>query len=198
MIVSTAIAVLPVCRSPRISSRWPRPIGIRVSMTLSPVSSGTVTGRRSIISAELRSTGRRSWVGNGPSSSRGRPVGSTTRPISSAPTGTSRTAPLRCTSSPERRCRYSPSSTVPISFSSTVNASPGVPPGKNSTSSLPTPGSPVTRAIPLPREATCPISWLFRPGMTASMPRSRAAKVSSSARSRAFSVACMSLPRNCG
>src|SRR5665648_1063863 len=30
MIVSTAIAVLPVCRSPMISWRWPRPIGIIV------------------------------------------------------------------------------------------------------------------------------------------------------------------------
>ena len=28
MIVSIAIAVLPVWRSPMISSRWPRPIGI--------------------------------------------------------------------------------------------------------------------------------------------------------------------------
>ena len=35
MIVSIAIAVLPVPRSPMISSRWPRPIGIMASMALS-------------------------------------------------------------------------------------------------------------------------------------------------------------------
>jgi hypothetical protein len=37
MIVSIATAVLPVCRSPMMSSRWPRPIGIRASMALMPV-----------------------------------------------------------------------------------------------------------------------------------------------------------------
>ena len=36
MIVSIAIAVLPVWRSPMISSRWPRPIGIRASIALMP------------------------------------------------------------------------------------------------------------------------------------------------------------------
>jgi hypothetical protein len=37
MIVSSAMAVLPVERSPMISSRWPRPIGIMASMALMPV-----------------------------------------------------------------------------------------------------------------------------------------------------------------
>jgi hypothetical protein len=37
MIVSSAIAVLPVCRSPMINSRWPRPIGIIPSTALIPV-----------------------------------------------------------------------------------------------------------------------------------------------------------------
>jgi hypothetical protein len=40
MIVSMAIAVLPVWRSPMISSRWPRPIGIMASIALMPVCSG--------------------------------------------------------------------------------------------------------------------------------------------------------------
>ena len=35
--VSMAMAVLPVCRSPIMSSRWPRPIGIRLSTALRPV-----------------------------------------------------------------------------------------------------------------------------------------------------------------
>jgi hypothetical protein len=40
MIVSMAMAVLPVWRSPMISSRWPRPIGIRASIALMPVWAG--------------------------------------------------------------------------------------------------------------------------------------------------------------
>ena len=46
MIVSIAIAVLPVCRSPMISWRWPRPIGVMASIALMPVCSGSFTGWR--------------------------------------------------------------------------------------------------------------------------------------------------------
>ena len=42
MIVSIAIAVLPVWRSPMISSRWPRPIGIIPSIDIRPVCTGSV------------------------------------------------------------------------------------------------------------------------------------------------------------
>ena len=38
--------VLPVLRSPMISSRWPRPIGVIASMALIPVCSGSCTGWR--------------------------------------------------------------------------------------------------------------------------------------------------------
>ena len=41
MIVSIAIAVLPVWRSPMISSRWPRPIGIIPSIAFRPVCTGS-------------------------------------------------------------------------------------------------------------------------------------------------------------
>ena len=37
------MAVLPVCRSPMISSRWPRPIGVIASIALIPVCSGSLT-----------------------------------------------------------------------------------------------------------------------------------------------------------
>src|SRR6201999_3696180 len=47
MIVSIAIAVLPVWRSPMISSRWPRPIGIIPSIAIRPVCTGSSTGWRS-------------------------------------------------------------------------------------------------------------------------------------------------------
>ena len=38
---SMAIALLPICRSPIINSRWPRPIGIIASMTRMPVYRGS-------------------------------------------------------------------------------------------------------------------------------------------------------------
>ena len=50
--------VLPVWRSPMISSRWPRPIGIIESMALMPVCSGSLTGWRSTTPGALNSTGR--------------------------------------------------------------------------------------------------------------------------------------------
>ena len=53
MIVSTAMAVLPVWRSPMMSSRWPRPIGIIESMALMPVCSGSFTGWRSTMPGRL-------------------------------------------------------------------------------------------------------------------------------------------------
>ena len=43
-IASMATAVLPVWRSPMISSRWPRPIGTIASIAFSPVCSGSFTG----------------------------------------------------------------------------------------------------------------------------------------------------------
>src|SRR5579875_3648044 len=45
-IVSIRIAVLPVERSPMISSRWPRPTFVIASMALIPVWSGSLTGWR--------------------------------------------------------------------------------------------------------------------------------------------------------
>src|SRR5215217_1009952 len=47
-IVSMAIAVLPVERSPMISSRWPRPTLVIESIALIPVCSGSFTGWRAI------------------------------------------------------------------------------------------------------------------------------------------------------
>ena len=59
MIVSIAIAVLPVWRSPMISSRWPRPIGIIASIALMPVCSGSFTGWRWTTPGALNSAGPR-------------------------------------------------------------------------------------------------------------------------------------------
>ncbi len=43
-----AIAVLPVCRSPIINSRCPRPIGTMASMDFNPVCKGWLTDCRQI------------------------------------------------------------------------------------------------------------------------------------------------------
>ena len=48
-----ATAVLPVWRSPMISSRWPRPIGIRVSMAFRPVCTGSCTDLRGMMPGRL-------------------------------------------------------------------------------------------------------------------------------------------------
>ena len=89
MIVSSAIAVLPVWRSPMISSRWPRPIGIIASIALMPVCIGSLTGlavddaRRDPLDRVERPSSRSAPCRR----SAGR-AGSTTRPMSASPTGT--------------------------------------------------------------------------------------------------------------
>ena len=57
MIVSMQIVVLPVERSPMISSRWPRPIGIIASMAMMPVCTGWLIGRRRMMPGAIFSTG---------------------------------------------------------------------------------------------------------------------------------------------
>ena len=95
--VSTAIAVLPVPRSPMISSRWPRPIGIIASIALMPVWSGSFTGWRTMMPGATISTGRLMLVLISPRPSTGRPSASTTRPSIAGPTGTSSRRPVRRT-----------------------------------------------------------------------------------------------------
>ena len=73
MIVSIATAVLPVWRSPMISSRWPRPIGIIESIALMPVCSGSFTGWRATMPGALSSMRRVSVVSIGPLPSIGWP-----------------------------------------------------------------------------------------------------------------------------
>ena len=135
MIVSMAMAVLPVWRSPMISSRWPRPIGISASIALMPVWTGVSTDWRTMTPGAIRSTGRVFVVAMGPLSSSGRPSGSTTRPRSAWPTGTSTTRPVVLTVSPSLMCVASPRMTAPTVSSSRLSAMPMTPPG-NSSSSL--------------------------------------------------------------
>ena len=162
------MAVLPVWRSPRINSRWPRPTGMSASMTLRPVWSGTVTGARSMMGGAGRSMGRRLLEATGPLPSSGRPSGSMTRPSNPSPTATSMTRPVRWTSSPACRCQYSPSRTTPISSASTLNAMPSTSPGNVTNSSKPTPGRPDTLAMPVATLVIVPTSRGVSCGVKAS------------------------------
>ena len=98
MIASMAMAVLPVSRSPMISSRWPRPIGIMASMALMPVCSGSVD-RLAVGDARGAgiSIGMSLTLSIGPLPSMGWPSGLTTRPSRPSPTGTESTRPVRLT-----------------------------------------------------------------------------------------------------
>ena len=100
MIVSIATAVLPVWRSPMISSRWPRPIGIIASIALMPVCIGSCTDLRAMMPGALTSILRDSVAVIGPLPSIGSPSALTTRPISASPTGTWAILPVRLTVSP--------------------------------------------------------------------------------------------------
>ena len=112
MIVSIATAVLPVPRSPMISSRWPRPIGIMPSIALMPVCSGSVD--RLAVDDAGRLELERQRASRRRSAARRRsalPSGSTTRPISPSPTGTLMTLPVRLAVSPSASSCQSPNST---------------------------------------------------------------------------------------
>ncbi len=104
MIVSTATAVLPVWRSPMISSRWPRPTGTIASMDLRPVCTGCDTDLRQITPGATFSMGSVFLALTGPLPSIGCPSEFTTRPMSSGPTGTSRMRLVDFTVSPSEMC----------------------------------------------------------------------------------------------
>ena len=164
MMVSTAIAVFPVWRSPMMSSRWPRPIGIMASTAFTPVWSGSFTGWRPTIPGATRSTGAVSAVSIGPFPSSGRPRASTTRPFSASPTGTRRMRRVRLAVSPSPMEPTSPNSTRPTELSSRFRASPNTSFGSSTSSPYMTCSRPRTRAIPSPEDTTVPISAMSTPG----------------------------------
>ena len=159
-IASRAMAVFPVWRSPRISSRCPLPTGMRASMTLIPVSSGAATGSRSMIAGAGCSRGVLSRCGRAPFSSRGLPVASITRPSNASPTTTSATRPSRFTSWPALSEFPVPSRIMPTFSGSRPATMPRVP------SSVSTSSSAVTRARPL-AYATGPLTEMIRPTSSA-------------------------------
>ena len=156
--VSSTMAVLPVWRSPTMSSRCPRPMGISESIALRPVCIGSKTLRRGMMPGALTSTCRSSSESIGPLPSIGLPTPSTTRPSRPRPTGTETMRPVRLTRSPSRTPRSSPKSTTPTLSDSRLSAIPRTPPGSSTSSPAWTLSRPQTRATPSPTESTVPTS----------------------------------------
>src|SRR5574343_2097124 len=100
MMASTATAVLPVWRSPMISSRWPRPTGTMESTHFRPVCTGWETDLRQITPGATSSSLSVALALIGPLPSIGWPSVLTTRPRSSLPTGSSRMRPVVLTTAP--------------------------------------------------------------------------------------------------
>ena len=157
-IVSTATVVLPVWRSPRMSWRWPRPIGVMASMALMPVCSGSLTPCRWTTDGACSSSARRALGLDLAQPSSGSPSGSTTRPRNASPTGTERTSPVRRTGWPSSMPAKSPRTTTPISVTSRFRARPSVPSSNSSSSLAIAEGRPSTRAMPSPATETWPTS----------------------------------------
>ncbi|MNQ70131.1 hypothetical protein D3C85_847560 [compost metagenome] len=195
MMASSASEVLPVARSPMISSRWPRPMANSASTISTPVSTGSLTAARSMIAGAGRSIGRRVSARIGSSRSSGRPSGSTTRPSRPGPTGTCSTSPVPCTSLPAAMAALSSSSTTEISSLSRLRAKPRLPSAKRSSSSRRTPGRPLTRAMPSATWTTRPISPASAcSGVRASAARLRASQSADGARSGVGVVMATQLP----
>src|SRR5262245_10170306 len=178
-IVSIATVVLPVLRSPMMSSRWPRPIGVMASMALMPVWSGSPTGWRPTMPGACTSR-RRSWrVAIGPLPSIACPSELMTRPMSSSPTPIERMRPVPLTAPPSSILLASPRTTAPIDSSSRFRARPSVPPSNSSTSLTAVPGRPATRAMPSPTSSTRPICACSTEGWNVSTCLRSAAAISS-------------------
>ena len=113
------MAVLPVCRSPMINSRCPRPIGIMASTAFNPVCNGWFTGWRKITPGALRSNGiSYNFPPIVPFPSRGSPNGSITRPNMPSPTRIEAIRRVRFTVYPSLILSVGPSSTAPTLSSS--------------------------------------------------------------------------------
>src|SRR5580704_4483285 len=177
--VSTATVVLPVLRSPMISSRWPRPMGVMASMALMPVCSGSLTGWRRTMPGAWTSRRRVSSVAMGPLPSSGSPRASTTRPRRASPTLTERIRPVALTSCSSSSPLSSPRITAPMVSSSRLRARPSVPSSNSRISLTAAPGKPVMRAIPSPTSTMRPTCSVPTSGVYESTCRRRAAVISS-------------------
>ena len=125
-IVLMATAVLPIWRSPMISSRWPWPIGAMTSIGLRPVIMGWLTEWRGRILGAFREA-QCSIASMGPLPSMGLPKASTTWPRSPGPTGISTIWPVRFTVSPSLMRRSLPKMETPTLSTSKLRHMPRTP-----------------------------------------------------------------------
>ena len=159
MIASIAIAVLPVWRSPMISSRWPRPIGIIASIAFRPVCIGSVTGWRCTTPGRLELGGAASrWCRCRPCRRAGARAGRRCARAGPRRPGSRAGAPVRLTVSPSRRCSQSPNSTAPTLSDSRFSARPVTPCGSSSISKDMQFSRPCRRAMPSATDSTVPTS----------------------------------------
>src|SRR3954468_7654124 len=158
MIVSIAIADLPVWRSPMISSRWPRPIAVMESIAFRPVYMGSSTGLRWTTPGALNSAGRVWVVSMSPLPSSGCPSGVTMRPSSCSPTGISSRRLVRLTVSPSTIWSQAPNRTAPTLSDSRLSARPVTSCGNSSSSSDRQFSRPWRRAMPSLTLRTVPTS----------------------------------------
>src|SRR5258707_14558087 len=156
MMVSTAPAVLPVWRSPMISSRCPRPTGTMASIAFKPVCTGCDTAWRAITPGATFSITSVSLALIGPLPSIGAPSELTTRPSNSGPIGTDRILPVHLTVSPSVMCSYAPRITAPTESRSRLSARPKVFFGNSSISPCITSDRPWTRQMPSVTDTTVP------------------------------------------
>ena len=127
IIVSIAIAVLPVCLSPRISSLWPLPIGIIESIAFIPVCKGSFTDFLATTPGALISTVLNSSVTTSPLPSIGFPKPSTTRPSIESDTPTRAISPVLFTLSPSITNSSAPKIATPTLSSSRLRIKPKTP-----------------------------------------------------------------------
>ena len=154
-----AIAVLPVWRSPIISSRCPRPIGIMASTAFNPVCNGWLTGWRKMTPGALRSNGiSQSSPPISPLPSRGAPSGSITRPSMLSPTMMEAIRLVRFTVNPSLIRSVGPSNTAPTLSSSRFITMALMPFSNSSSSFASALRSPYIRATPSLTWSTVPIS----------------------------------------
>ena len=171
-----AIAVFPVWRSPMMSSRWPRPIGIIASTALSPVCRGSVTGSRKITPGALRSSGIRTVSPlMSPIPSSGVPIGSTTLPTRPSPTGMPAIRPRRRTLIPSFTRSVGPRSTAPTLSTSRFITTALTPLSNSSSSPASALMSPKMRATPSLTVSTLPTSSYLS---ELSIPRSSSSRIS--------------------
>src|SRR3989344_2177594 len=178
MIASIATAVLPVWRSPMMSSRCPRPIGMSASTAFTPVASGTPTPLRVITPGATLSMGRKVPPRIAPLPSLGFPSGSMTRPSTPSDTGMERMRPVAFTVSPSLMPAVSPITMAPTVSSSRLRATPKMPPGNSIISEAWSLESPERRATPSETERTVPTCSSFNPAWNAESCSLRASRMS--------------------